>query len=54
MHRIVIRATDKDGTDLIPVEFSPMAKEAVRKEVVKGGPPIDFALMSKPGSPPGQ
>jgi hypothetical protein len=51
MHRIVIRATDKEGTDLIPVEYSPTATDDVRKEVVNGGPPIDFALTSKKASP---
>jgi hypothetical protein len=48
MHGIVIKATDKEGNDVIPPEYGSFSKTLVRKEVVKGGLPIDFPLISPP------
>jgi hypothetical protein len=50
-HLVVIQATDEKGIDLLPQHYSNTSKSILKKEVIKGGPPIDFDLSSSPEPP---
>jgi hypothetical protein len=51
-HLVVIQATDTQGLDLLPLHYSNTSKSILKKEVVKGGPPINFDLKSDPEPSP--
>ncbi len=52
-HLVTIKAIDpQGGGELLPPEYSSSIRSILKQEVVKGGKPIDFPLLSSPNSAP--